>query len=156
MVRPPDPRLIDFLSPYDPAVSALALALRKMVLEEAPDAVESLYDAYNAVAVGFSFTGRLKDGFCHIATYSRHVNLGFNRGAALPDPRKVLAGTGKSVRHIRIAGEADLRRPFLKDYIRAAVAQVDSHPIPAPPKEKSVVRGNYPVKRRPHRSSPPH
>ena len=97
MPRPPDPRLLGFLSAYDRNVSEIALALRAMVLEEAPEAIESIYDAYSAVAIGFSFTGRLKDGFCHIATYTNHVNLGLNRGAPLPDPEKVLAGAGKSV-----------------------------------------------------------
>jgi hypothetical protein len=39
------------------------LALREIVLEEAPDAFESVVKGY-AVAIGFSFTGnRLKMGF---------------------------------------------------------------------------------------------
>ncbi len=94
------------------------------MLREAPEAVESIYDAYNAVAIGFSFTGRLKDGFIHIATYSRHVNLGFNHGASLPDPEGVLRGTGTSVRHIRIEKGEDSKREFLGEYIRAAIEQV--------------------------------
>ena len=52
-----------------------------MVLQEAPGAIESVSRGY-AFAIGFSFTGKLlKDGFCHVVTYSTHVNLGFNRGA---------------------------------------------------------------------------
>ena len=89
MGRPPDPQLVGFLSAYDGHIAELALALRRIVLEEAPEAMESIYDAYSAVAIGFSFTGRLKDGFCHIATYTNHVNLGFNRGAKLADPQRV-------------------------------------------------------------------
>jgi len=54
MPRPPDPRLLGFLSAYDRNVSEIALALRAMVLEEAPEAIESIYDAYSAVAIGFS------------------------------------------------------------------------------------------------------
>jgi hypothetical protein len=149
MPRPPDPRLLGFLSAYDRNVSEIALALRAMVLEEAPEAIESIYDAYSAVAIGFSFTGRLKDGFCHIATYTNHVNLGLNRGATLPDPEKVLAGTGKSVRHIKIASARDLRRPFLRTYIRAAIEQVGGATTVDSGAAKSVVRGNYPKKRRP-------
>jgi hypothetical protein len=147
--RPPDPRLLGFLAAYDRPVAELAFALREMLLEAAPDAIESIYDAYSAVAIGFSFTGRLKDTFCHIATYAHHVNLGFNRGATLSDPQKVLEGTGKSVRHIKIAHESDLAAPFLAHYIREAIAQVGGPPEKLADGAKSVVRGNYPTKRRP-------
>ena len=62
------------------------LAVRDVVLEEAPQAIESISKGY-ALAIGYSFTGKpLKDGFCHIVTYSTHVNLGFNRGVLLPNP----------------------------------------------------------------------
>jgi hypothetical protein len=125
-----------------------------MVLEAAPDAMESIYDAYSAVAIGFSFTGRLKDTYCHIATYSRHVNLGFNRGATLADPQKVLQGTGKAVRHIKIAQLRDLAAPFIARYIREAIAQVGGAPEKGSgAAAKSVVRGNYPKKRRPQRQA---
>src|SRR5215472_3197364 len=98
MTRPPERRLLGYLASYDPHVADLTLALREVVLEEAPDAIESIVKGY-AVAIGFSFTGKpLKDGFCHIVTYSSYVNLGFNRGALLPDPNRVLAGKGKLIR----------------------------------------------------------
>jgi hypothetical protein len=124
MVRPPDRKLLGYLASYDPHVSRLALAVREMVLEEAQEAVESIFKSY-AVGIGFSFTGKpLKDGFCHIATYSTHVNLGFNRGALLADPNKVLAGNGKLIRHITMRDESDLHRPFVRRYVRAAIDQV--------------------------------
>ena len=95
-----------------------------MVLDEAPDAIESISKGY-ALAIGFSFTGKpLKDGFCHVVTYSTHVNLGFNRGAQLADPHKVLAGSGKMIRHIAIHNRDDLNRPFLRRYLQAAIEQV--------------------------------
>ena len=124
MVKPPDPRLLGYLSSYDRHVLSLALAVREVVLEEAPEAIESISKGY-AVAIGFSFTGKpLKDGFCHIATYSSHVNLGFNRGALLADPNKVLAGSGKMIRHVTIHNPDDLNRSFLRRYLQAAIEQV--------------------------------
>ena len=42
MARPRDQQLFDFLSAYDRAVAELALALREMLLEEAPEAQEKL------------------------------------------------------------------------------------------------------------------
>ena len=128
MARPPDRILLSYLASYDPHISRLALALRDVVLDEAPEAIESISKGY-AVAIGFSFTGKpMKDGFCHIATYTSHVNLGFNRGALLPDPNQVLAGTGKMIRHVTIRNESDLERPLLRRYLQAAIEQVRGRP----------------------------
>lgn len=102
--------------------------MRQVVLEEAPEAIESISKGY-AIAIGFSFTGKpLKDGFCHIATYANHVNLGFNRGALLPDPNRALAGAGKLIRHMPIHSESDLDRPFVRRYLQAAIEQVGGRP----------------------------
>ena len=121
MVRPPDRILLSHLASYDPHVSRLALAAREVVLEEAPEAIESIVKGY-AVAIGFSFTGKpLKDGFCHVVTYAGHVNLGFNRGALLPDPNRVLKGAGKLIRHVPIHSQRDLERPFVRRYLQAAI-----------------------------------
>jgi hypothetical protein len=124
MIRPPDRRLLGYLAAYDPHISDLALALREVVLEEAPEAIESIVKSY-AVAIGFSFTGKpMKDGFCHIVTYSGHVNLGFNRGALLSDPQKLLVGKGKSIRHITIRDHKELDDPAVRRFLQAAIEQV--------------------------------
>ena len=129
MSRPPDRQLLSYLASYDPHISDLTLALREMVLEEAPEAIESVLKGY-AVSIGFSFTGKpLKDGFCHVVTYSTHVNLGFNRGALLPDPNKVLTGKGKAIRHISIRDQSELDRPFVRRYLQAAIEQVGGPPL---------------------------
>jgi hypothetical protein len=125
MAKPPDRRLLSYLASYDPHVSGLALAVREMVLEEAPEALESLAKGY-AVSIAFSFTGKpLKDGFCHVVTYSTHVNLGFNRGALFPDPDGLLAGTGKLIRHITIRNEQEMDRPFVRRFLRTAIEQAE-------------------------------
>jgi hypothetical protein len=121
--RPPDPQLLGFLEAYDRSISDLALALREIVLEEAPHASESIYQVYT-VAIWFGFSEKMKDMFCYIATNARHVNLGFPGGAALPDPNRVLEGEGKTMRHIKFASQGDLERPFVRRYIQAAIEQV--------------------------------
>ena len=120
MERPPEPQLVGFLAAYDPHIADLALALREIILDEAPDASESIYQVYT-VAIWFGFSGKMKDMFCYIATSSGHVNLGFPRGAALPDPNRVMEGEGKTMRHIKFASLADLERPFVRRYIRTAM-----------------------------------
>jgi hypothetical protein len=128
MARPPDRQLLSYLAAYDPHVCDLTLALREMVLEEAPAAIESIVKSY-AVAIGFSFTGKpLKDGFCHIVTYATHVNLGFNRGALLPDPNRILIGKGKSIRHMTIRNHSELENPVVRRFLQAAIEQVSAAP----------------------------
>jgi len=137
--------LLRFLQPYDPAIRELALKTRALVLDEAPHAMEIIYDAYNAVADGFTFTGRTSDAFIHIATYAKWVNLGFNRGALFNDPNHLLAGAGKWIRHIRIATLANLRPKHVRAFIRAAIAEAPKGTAEA----KSEVRAVYARKRRP-------
>ena len=122
MERPPEPQLVGFLGAYDPHIADLALALREIILDEAPDASESIYQVYT-VAIWFGFSGKMKDMFCYIATSSGHVNLGFPRGTTLPDPNRVMEGEGKTMRHIKFASLADLERPFVRRYIRTAMEQ---------------------------------
>lgn len=137
-----------FLAPFGPAITSLSLAVRKLVLEEAPEATELLYDAYNAVAAGYSFTGRPSDAFIHIATYPKWVNLGFNRGSLLKDPEKALQGSGRWVRHVRIQAVGDLEAPYIRKFVQAAIANAE-RPTAAPPARKSIIRAIYPKKRRP-------
>src|SRR5215467_14389628 len=120
--RPPDPQLLGFLEAYDPTISGLALALREIILEEAPGASESIYQVYT-VAIWFGFSGKMKDMFCYIATSAGHVNLGFPRGTSLPDPNRVLEGKGKAMRHIKFRTQHDVERPFVRCYIQAALEQ---------------------------------
>ena len=123
MRRPPPPQLLGFLTAYDPTIAGMALALREVILDEVPDASESIYQVYT-VAIWFGFSGKMKDMFCYIATNAKHINLGFPRGASLPDPNRVLEGDGKTMRHIKFASERDLERAFVRRYIQAAIEQV--------------------------------
>ncbi|MBI1764035.1 MAG: DUF1801 domain-containing protein [Acidobacteria bacterium] len=148
--RPPSTDLLRFLAVYERTVGELALALREVVLSEAPTANEFIYDAYNAVAIAFTFTDKWLEGFCHIAVYRRYVNLGFQRGAELDDPAGVLKGTGKLIRHFRIAETDDLKQPHIRQYLCAAI----QHNKQTTPKlktaaAKSIVKGISPTKRRP-------
>jgi hypothetical protein len=107
--RPPDPQLIGFLEAYERPIIDLALGLREIILEEVPDASESIYQVYT-VAIWFGLSGKMKDMFCYIAANARHINLGFPRGSTLPDPNRVLEGEGKAMRHIKFARQGDLER----------------------------------------------
>lgn len=148
-VLPPQPEYIKFLSPFGDRITELALATRRLVLEEAPDATELIYDAYSAVATGYSFTGRPSDAFIHIAAYAKRVNLGFNFGIMLEDPEGLLEGTGRWARHIPISEPSDLKRPAVRALARKAISRAERPEVQS--KAKSVVRAIYARKRRPAR-----
>jgi len=150
-VKTPSEDLIRFLAVFDLSVGELGLKLREMILTEAPQANELIYDAYNAVAIAFTFTERLREAFCHVAVYSKHVNLGFNNGATLPDPNGVLVGSGKRIRHITVGSSEDLRNPNLRQFIRLAIEQATSQSDTLPVKSaKPIVKITQGGKRRPH------
>jgi len=123
VTRPPDPQLLGFLDAYDPHIADLALALREIILEEVPDASESIYQVYT-VAVWFGFSGKMKDMFCYITTSAGHINLGFPRGSTLPDPKGVLEGEGKAMRHIKFKSIGELERNYVRRYIQASIEQL--------------------------------
>ncbi len=123
MRRPPDPQLLGFLGAYDRTIADLALGLREIILEEVPDASESVYQVY-VIAIWFGFSGKTKDMFCYITTNAKHVNLGFPRGSTLSDPNRVLEGSGKAMRHIKFASLRDLERSFVRRYIHASIEQL--------------------------------
>lgn len=156
MTHRPPPALVTFLKPYDRDIRDLALKLRALVLEEMAPCYENIYDAYSAVAIGYGPSDRLRDGIFHIAVYSKHVNLGFNDGATLDDPKGILEGSGNQIRHIKIKTPEDIRRPEVRSYIRRArkKAFADARKLGEPETPKTVgvistVKAIYPEKRRP-------
>lgn len=155
MNHSPPRDLVKFLQPYDPGIRDLALQLRALVLEEMTPCYENIYDAYSAVAIGYGPSDRLSDGILHIAVYSKHVNLGFNDGATLPDPKQIFEGKGNRIRHITIRSSAELKRPEIRSYIRRArrEALADASKLGQPESKPtgvvSTVKAIYPKKRRP-------
>ncbi len=95
------------------------------------------------------FHRRPGDAFIHIAAYARWVNLGFNWGVDVPDPAGILQGSGRRVRHIRIAQPADLRNSPVRALIRAAVARARRPESKEAAAGSSVVRAIYAKRRRP-------
>ena len=136
-LRPPDPEYLKLLLPYGAAIEKLALAARRLILEEAPEAAEFVYEVYT-IADHFTFTGRPSDAFVFTTTHANWVNLGFNFGSLLKDPEGLLRGEGKMIRHVRIAQAADLDAPGVRQLIRAAIAQAE-RPAGTAGKPRAVV-----------------
>jgi hypothetical protein len=123
-LRPPDPQYLELLGRYSDPVYRLALAARKLILKEAPEASEFVYEVYT-IADHFSFTDRPSDAFVFTTTHANWINLGFNFGSLLPDPHGLLRGEGKSIRHVRVKQSTDLDATGVRELVRAAIAQAD-------------------------------
>jgi len=145
-LRPPDPEYLKLLRRYREVVQRLALAARKLILEEAPEASEFVYEVYT-IADHFAFTERPSDAFVFTTTHANWVNLGFNFGSLLPDPYGLLRGEGKLIRHVRMARAADLNGPGVRELVRAAIAQAE-RPEGKAGKPRFVVRTAQSAKKR--------
>ncbi len=73
--------------------------------------------------IGFG-TGVKKNSehFCWLMPATKHVTLGFNYGAELPDPAQLLEGSGKLFRHIKIRSTEQLSDPALIELLRFATS----------------------------------
>jgi hypothetical protein len=62
--------------------------------------------------------------FGYVNVFTSHVNVGFFHGAALADPARLLQGSGKFMRHVKLrAGEA-VDAASLRRLIEAAYADI--------------------------------
>lgn len=60
------PDLCTFLHPYDANIQSLTISLRDFIIEMVPEANELIWDNYNAVALAYSKSEKLKDAFRHL------------------------------------------------------------------------------------------
>jgi hypothetical protein len=107
-----------------PAVAEIARALRLMVLEGFPGAVETFDRGDGLLALG---TGRsMRDFAFAIIPHKAHVNLQLADGVDLPNPDGRIEGTGKRIRHVKARSVEDANAPWLRAVIAAQVAHGSS------------------------------
>jgi hypothetical protein len=118
--RPIEPDFEFLLDFKDQQLIDLFKDLRTYILDLYPDCNELLYHTHALTAV-FSISDKLSDAFCMLPIYTKHLNLGFNKGTLLKDPHKLLTGTGNLIRHIDVSKESDYRNPEVKALILEAI-----------------------------------
>ena len=62
--------------------------------------------------------------FGYVNVFRAHVNVGFFQGAALPDPARLLQGTGKFMRHVKLRPGTAVDEAALSQLIKAAYADI--------------------------------
>ena len=146
----PPVQLEEFLAKYSPEVARDArqalVRLRRLI----PGAVELVYDNYNALAIGFAPSERTSEAIVSIAVYPRWVSLFFlQQGPSLPDPQKLLRGSGSKVRHIVLNPVSLLDAPAVRALIDEAVIRASTRIDPAG--KRRIVIKSVSARQRPRR-----
>jgi hypothetical protein len=144
------PTLNSFIAKYSPAVAKTARAALAKMRKRLPGAVELVYDNYNALAIAFSPTDAPKDIVLSIALYPRWVSLFFANAGRLPDPKKVLRGSGAKYKHVVLESVDLIDDPRVEAIIAAAVKGANVA-FDAKAKNRTVVQ-SISAKQRPRRA----
>ena len=112
----------DALARTTAAGRASAEAARELIRRLDPEVVEVIWAHQGTIGWGVG-PKKMSEHYAYLAVHPKHVNLGFYRGAALPDPAGLLEGTGRDMRHIKLHAPGDLERPEIADLLRAARAE---------------------------------
>jgi hypothetical protein len=132
-------QLSGFIEKFDSKSAALIRSVRTVLRKRLPTANELVYDNYNFFVIGYCSTERPSDCILSIAAGANGVGLSFYYGATLPDPHKLLLGSGSQNRFIRIESVATMTRPEVKELIAAAIAQA-KRPLPGSGRGKLIIR----------------
>src|ERR1700730_5988468 len=147
--RTPARQLASFLAKFEPRVAASARAALSRLRKRLPGAIEIVYDNYNALAIGFGPSEKASEAIFSIAVFPRWVSLFFLQGAKLPDPDKVLQGSGTRVRHIVLTAPEILEQPAVKKLMLLALASAKN---PLDPKQRRrLIIKSISAKQRPRR-----
>jgi len=143
-------QLKTFIAKFDPAMQVRIRAARKAVRKRLPTAYELVYDNYNFFVIGYGPTERPSDAIISLACQASGVAMCFLSGASLPDPKKILQGSGKRVRSIKLPSADVLDQPEVATLLKAAVAAAPAFPRTG--KGQLVIR-SVSAKQRPRRKA---
>jgi hypothetical protein len=101
----------EFLASLAKPQLALARRVRAAVRKAAPKAEEKM-------RMGMLFFDA-RGPICFVQPHAKHLNLGFWRGAHLPDPRGLLEGTSRHMPHVKIRDSEDVDAAAIGALVRA-------------------------------------
>ena len=116
----PEAQLRSFIDRFDPKDQKLIRSVRAAVRKRFPTANELAYDYNNSIVIGYSPTDRGIDGIVAISARATGVALYFNQGPQLPDPKKLLLGSGKQTRFVRVDAAGPPNNSMQRTALRAA------------------------------------
>jgi hypothetical protein len=121
--------------------------MRRSLRKRLPTAHELVYEYRDWFVISYSPNEHGYEGVLAIRASENGVKLYFNRGNELPDPEKLLQGSGKQTRSIDVEVASALARPEVSRLIDEAIAR---NPVPFAPAGRGsiVIRSASPKPRR--------
>jgi hypothetical protein len=98
-------------------------AMRRSLRKRLPTAHEVVYEYRDCFVISYSPNERGYDGVLALRASADGVRLYFNRGKGLPDPEKLLRGSGNQTRWIHLEGASTLVRPAVARLMDEAIAR---------------------------------
>ncbi len=108
-----DPDIEAWFRDHSDELGAIAKRWFEVLRACGDDVQELLHDGHPTACVADA-------AFAYVNAFTAHVNVGFFRGAELPDPHGLLEGTGKRMRHVKLRPEAEVDAAALSELIRTA------------------------------------
>jgi hypothetical protein len=112
----------ELLAGVQPDLVAIARRLRAMIRAVDGSTVETVRLGDNAATYGVG-PKKMTDGYAYIMPMRGYINLGFYQGAVLADPERLLEGTGKGLRHVKVRSLAEANCPPVRALVAAALAR---------------------------------
>jgi hypothetical protein len=112
-----------FLEPYPPTMRAIAEALRGIVQQVVPDAIEAVRPGWRLIGYKVP-VGRRSMYFAYVAPEPIHVHLGFEHGIFMNDPDGRLEGAHlnlRKVRYLTLRSIDEIDEPAFLDLVRESV-----------------------------------
>ncbi|MEO6681329.1 MAG: DUF1801 domain-containing protein [Ginsengibacter sp.] len=104
---------------FSEEIKYLTRSTRNLIYQILPTVVEVVWVKQKNSGFGTGIKKKTEH-FCWIMPATNHVTLGFNYGSELPDPKKLLEGTGKLFRHFKVKSIDDLSNPDLLKILKHA------------------------------------
>lgn len=107
---------------FAPAHLRLIGAVRRWLRKRLPNAHELVYEYRDWFVISYSPNEHGYEGVLAIRASADGVKLYFNSGKELPDPEKLLQGSGKQTRWMHLERASALARPEVASLIDEAIA----------------------------------
>lgn len=125
-------QVTSYFGRYEPAMAALGSAVRAKLRARLPGLHEIvyMYERQNAFVISYSPTEQGYAGVCSLALRPDRAELHFAQGAQLSksDPKKLLRGSGNTVRHVVLQAAADCDRAEIEALMAAALKLANVRP----------------------------
>jgi hypothetical protein len=112
-----DPLVDAWLAARPGELGDLARSWFDAMRQAGPDVRELLHDGHPTACVGDA-------AFGYVNAFTAHVNVGFFHGSELPDPERMLLGSGKFMRHVKLQPGMPVARVALAKLIDDAYADI--------------------------------